>query len=183
MKTEELLGWGAAVLGVSMVVGRMNQDKGDANINMGDVEERIRREAKRYDYTMPAYVPLAMAQVESNLKHLPSRGSGNGRTFYPFGIQRNRGADLTGLELGSEERDDALADLDYHIMIGVDEIARLWDVYGGDIDRVRVGWVYPASARKGPPYPKQMGSVLTSTRLSNWRKAVAKWGGPVVPVA
>ncbi len=184
MKTEELLGWGAAILGVSMVVGRLGQSPGGPEIGREEVIEKIRHSARLRHDDIPEWVFLATAQVESGIRHLPSRGSGNGRTFYPFGIQRNRGSDLSHIPLEDTERlDAALGNLDRHINLGVDEVARLWRLYRGDIDRVRVAWVMPAYAKNGPPYPERMGSVPTSRRLANWRSAVAQMGGPVVPVA
>ena len=144
----------------------------------GSVEELARRAADSYG--IPAWLLLSTGQVESRLRHLPPGGSGEGRTFYPYGIQRNRGRDIFVRYYGRqpedlEELDAALGDLEVNTQFAAAELARGVERYGLDSDRLRLFWVWPAAARSGPPYAEQYGSVPTERRLANWHAAVDQW--------
>ena len=171
-------------------VQRGNDDPREAHgQRQQDIAQKIREEAARVG--LPPYIALATAQSESAFRHLPPRGSGPGRTFYPLGIQANRGADIvnrlggTSYSHDAPEVHEALGELDDHIAAGVAELKRGWDKYGPDHERVRMWWVMPAYARRGRPWPTMTGSVSTARRLNRWNNHVAAHGGPPgsVPVA
>ena len=134
----------------------------------------IREESARAN--IPAFIPLATAQSESGIQHLPPTGAGQRTTFYPFGIQRNRGADITGLE--GDDLDDELLNLRAHIRHGVNELARGYRRHGNDHELIRMFWVYPSAARNGRPFPNVTGSVKTAHRLQRWNDHVIMFGGP-----
>ena len=130
-------------------------------------------------HRVPLHILLATGQVESNLKHLAPRGKGMGKTHYPYGIQTNRGQDILQRmyqqSLPPDEVSRRLQDLRINTEAAAMELARGWARYP-DEDRIRVWWVMPAVARRGPPYEgQQSGSVPWSKRLSRWRDAVDKW--------
>ena len=144
----------------------------------GSVEDLARDAASSAE--IPAWLLLSTGQVESGLRHLSPRGSGEGRTFYPYGIQRNRGRDIFGRFYGrppddQDELDAALGDLEINTQFAAAELARGVERYGLDPDRLRLFWVWPAAARSGPPYAEQYGSVPTARRLANWHAAIDQW--------
>jgi hypothetical protein len=182
--------WALGAIGVGLLFSRQAGDKAARKMTTpgregwtatthADLVDGIRQEARFAG--IPEWLPLAMAETESRIRPLPPRGAGAGQTFYPFGIQQNRGQDLTGFPMGSDELVGALGPQE-QLNAAVTEIARLWHLYGPDHERVRMGWVMPAYARRGRPFPEKTGSVMTARRMANWNRAVAKWGGPV-PVA
>jgi hypothetical protein len=128
-------------------------------------------------YGVPPRIVVATVLAESNAKHLGPRGSGEGKTFYPGGLQRNRGRDVLRRmghdpsELTAEFVDAKLADLDTHMRMLGHELARGWATYPGDDERMRVFWVAPGVAKAGRPWEgKWSGSVPWSRRLSRWQK-------------
>ena len=146
----------------------------------GSVEDLARRAAAQYE--IPAWLILSLGQVESGLRHTDPHGSGEGRTFYPYGIQRNRGRDIFGRAYGRSPRDNAeldaaLSDLEINTDFAARELARGVGKYGLDADRLRFFWVWPAAARSGPPWAAQYGSVPTERRLANWHRALQRWQG------
>ena len=165
----------AAVAAVLYLWSRgTGEGEGEAALTREQLIDVARQEARASG--VPEWLVLANMDVESGIRHLGPRGSGMGRTYYPMGIQTNRGMDLTGLD--GEDLHDSLSDAQANIHVGAQEWARIWGEYSPDVDRARMAWVMPAYARRGPPYPEKTGSVATATRLGNWRRAVARWGGP-----
>ena len=146
------------------------------------IMSKIRQASTRVG--LPHYIALATAQSESRQRHLEPTGAGKGETFYPFGIQKNRGADIvnrvmrTNYTWDDPRLETVLADLDANIELGVDELLRGYKRHGDDHERVRMFWVYPAAARAGRPFPSVTGSVNTAHRLKRWNEHVAMFGGP-----
>ena len=155
---------------------RSSQGGKNRSSQSGEIVELAKEMAAKHG--VPPHILLATGQVESNLKHLAPRGTGMGKTHYPYGIQTNRGMDILGRMYGQsippDEVSRRLQDLAINTEAAAMELARGWKRYP-DEDRIRVWWVLPAAARKGPPYSGYSGSVPWEKRLKRWREAVAKW--------
>lgn len=152
-------------------------NKGGQSVSSDDEVMKVAQEMAQ-KHGVPLYILLATGQVESNLKHLPPRGKGMGKTHYPYGIQTNRGMDILGRmyqqSMTPEQVSEELSKLRVNTEAAAMELARGWKRYP-DEDRIRVWWVLPAAARRGPPYSGYSGSVPWDKRLSRWRDAVNKW--------
>ena len=134
----------------------------DEGVDWGLIDDYIYSSARRH--SLPAWILLATKASETN-KDLDPTGSDWGKTFYPMGIQRNRGIDtlkryykkygkkenIQWSEWTQEELDNVLSDPRLQIELAAFELARGWRKYKNtpdSVNRIRVFWGVPAGARK-----------------------------------
>ncbi len=144
----------------------------------------LARQESEY-HGMPPWILLATAQSESGIQHLAPTGKGQRKTFYPYGIQVNRGSYILQ-GVSQDELERVMSDPQALTSMAATELKRGYDLYGDDVDRLRMFWAMPAWAKRGAPWPRTTGSykgrpILTSHRLNRWRRHVEQWGGPRVP--
>ena len=152
-----------------------------------DLKEMIVAAAARHN--VPPYIALATAQAESGVKALRPTGSRDGQTFYPMGIQLNRGRYVANrvmnLGLTDEEIIELLLNPESQIELAVAELARGWkrhrkDPFGNPDEAIRIFWAVPAVAKrraKGDPnwMSGWSGSVPWSRRLRRWNKIIDRY--------
>jgi len=140
-------------------------------------------------HNLPPHIALATAQAESGVKALRPTGSRDGQTFYPMGIQLNRGRYVANrvmkLGLTDEEIIELLLNPESQIELAVAELARGWkrhrkDPFGNPDEAMRIFWAVPAVAKrraKGDPdwMSGWSGSVPWSKRLRRWNKIIDRY--------
>jgi len=164
----------------------------DRTSNLGvyertDLKDMIAAAARRHG--LPSYIALAMAQAESGTKALRPTGSGDGQTFYPMGIQLNRGRFVANrvlhLGLADAEIIELLLNPASQIELAAIELARGWkrhrnDPFGNPDEAIRVFWAVPLAAKRrakgNPDWVKTWsGSYSWATRLKRWRAVLRNY--------
>jgi len=134
------------------------------------LEAAIRRHARHA--RLPEREFLAMAQVESSLRHLPPGQDGGSLTYYPMGMKVVAGQTVWP-EGTPEQIQTELKDLDGHLALAAKYLKRGLSHYNAEDPLLRVWWVNPAAARKmakGGAAPR-----WTKRSVERWQQARERW--------